>query len=59
LTFLSIVGKTYQLQSRGNLVSGTWNSFGSMAAGTGGTAQLTATNAFASSPQFFRVLQMP
>lgn len=58
-SFTSIVGKTYQLQDRSSLVSGNWTSFGNMAAGNGGLTQLTATNAFAPTRQFFRVLQTP
>jgi len=57
--FTSIVGKTYQLQSRASLVTGTWSSFGNMAAGNGGIAQLPATNAFTTTRQFFWVLQTP
>jgi hypothetical protein len=58
-SFTSIVGKTYQLQSRASLSSGNWNSFGNMASGNGGIAGLTATGAFGSAVQFYRVLQSP
>lgn len=59
IAFTSIVGKTYQLQSRPNLINGTWTAFGNMAAGNGGVASLTAANAFRPTAQFFRVLQTP
>jgi hypothetical protein len=57
--FTSIVGKNYQLQSRSSLISGTWVSFGTTVAGNGGIRELTASNAFAQSIQFYHVLQMP
>ena len=60
LMFTTIVGKNYQLQSISNLGSGTWGSFGGVAAGTGGVVSLTATGAFSQpAPKFFRALQTP
>jgi hypothetical protein len=59
LSFTSILGKNYQLQSRASLVSGNWGSFGNIISGNGGVATLTATNAFSQKVQFFKVLQSP
>ena len=57
--FTTIVGKNYQLESRGSLTSGNWNSFGSIVSGNGGIAGLPATGAFGPTVQFFHVLQTP
>jgi predicted outer membrane repeat protein len=59
VTFTSIVGKSYQLQERSSLVSGTWNSFGDTVAGNGGVAPLNAAGAFNQSIHFYQVLQSP
>jgi hypothetical protein len=55
--FTTVIGRSYQLQSRSSLTTGDWSSFGNIAAGTGGIVPLTATNAFVPTTQFFRVLQ--
>ncbi|HJT82775.1 MAG TPA: choice-of-anchor Q domain-containing protein [Chthoniobacterales bacterium] len=60
LTFTTIVGKNYQLQSVSSLVAGNWGSFGSIVPGNGGVLSLPATGAFTQpSPKFFRALQTP
>jgi hypothetical protein len=56
-TFTSIVGKNYQLEVRSSLISGNWNSFGSVVSGNGGIAQSTAPGAFIAAVQFYRVVQ--
>lgn len=55
--FTTVIGRSYQLQSRSSLSTGDWASFGNMAAGNGGIMSLTATNALAPARQFFQVLQ--
>src|SRR3954469_22171013 len=59
LNFTTIVGKSYQLQGRPTLVMGGWNGVGGALAGNGGIESSTATNAFSSAVQFYRVLQTP
>ena len=59
LYFTSIVGKTYQLQSRPSLGSGMWNPFGDTVSGNGGGALLKAAGAFGNQVQFYQVLQSP
>ncbi|MFL6515241.1 MAG: choice-of-anchor Q domain-containing protein [Chthoniobacterales bacterium] len=59
LNFTTIVGKSYQLQSRPSLVMGGWNGVGGALAGNGGIEGSTATNAFSSAVQFYRILQTP
>ena len=59
LTFTSVVGKSYQLQKRSNLVSGDWIPVGSAMPGDGGIIPLSATGAFSQPGQFYRVLQTP
>jgi hypothetical protein len=60
LTFTSIVGKNYQLQSVSSLVTANWSSFGAVIAGNGGLLFLPANGAFTQPPpKFFRVLQTP
>jgi hypothetical protein len=56
----SEVGKSYELQSRLDLAAGEWASIpGTTTSGTGGTLQITATNAFSEPRQFYRVKQLP
>ena len=60
LTFTTIVGKNYQLQSVSNLVTANWGSFGNNVPGNGGVISLPATGAFTQpAPKFFRALQTP
>jgi hypothetical protein len=60
LTFTSIVGKNYQVQSGSNLVAANWSSSGSIVPGNGGVISLPAIGAFSQpAPKFFRVLQTP
>ncbi len=60
LTFTTIVGKNYQLQSVSSLATANWSSFGSIVPGSGGVLSLPAPGAFAQpAPKFFRALQTP
>jgi sugar lactone lactonase YvrE len=53
-------GKSYELQSRADFATGDWASLpGTTTSGTGGTLQITATNAFSLSQQFYRVRELP
>ena len=55
--FTTVIGRSYQLQSRASLSTGSWTSFGNIASGNGGVVSLTATGAFVPTRQFFQVLQ--
>src|SRR5205085_8822270 len=57
LSFTTILGKNYQLQSRSSLASGVWNALGAPVTGTGGVVQPTVNNAFTTPVQFYRVLE--
>ena len=59
LSFTSLSGKTYELQSRSDSGSGTWNSLPGSIPGNGGIAQATVTNAFGQPQQFYRIHQLP
>jgi hypothetical protein len=60
LTFgVALLGENYEVQSRTNLESGSWQSLAGSIPGNGSTAQITVTNTFGVSPQFFRVRQLP
>jgi hypothetical protein len=59
LSFTTIVGKNYRLQSRPSLVLGGWNSLGGIMAGNGGIEASTANNAFSPGVQFYHILQTP
>jgi hypothetical protein len=55
LTFQSVSGQAYQLQSRTNLALGSWSSLGGSINGTGGTVNVTNTITV---PQSFFQLQI-
>ena len=56
----SEAGKSYELQSRLDLATGDWAPLaGTTTSGTGGTLQITVTNAFSQPRQFYRVKQLP
>jgi len=57
LTFQSVSGQAYQLQSRTNLVLGSWSSLGGSINGTGGTVNVTNTIIVPQS--FFQLQIMP
>ncbi len=60
LTFgVALLGENYEVQSRTNLSSGSWESLAGSIPGNGGNAQVTITNALSVSPQFFRIHQLP
>lgn len=60
LSFTSVVGASYDLQTRTNLSSGTWVSVpGTLTPGNGTTVQVTLTNAFNQPQQFFRIHATP
>jgi hypothetical protein len=52
-SYPTLVGQSYQLQSKTNLNAGTWSSVGGPVAGTG--AAIMATNNVSASSQFFRL----
>jgi hypothetical protein len=57
LTFQSVSGQAYQLQSRTNLALGSWSSLGGSINGTGGTVNVT--NAITVPQSFFQLQIMP
>jgi len=60
LSFTSLAGTNYVIQSRADLSSGTWATLvGTANSGTGGIVQQTLTNALAVAQQFYRVQQVP
>ncbi|MEJ0088451.1 MAG: hypothetical protein WDM80_01625 [Limisphaerales bacterium] len=60
LSFTSLAGTNYAIQSRADLSSGTWVTLGGTTnSGTGGIVQQTLTNALAMAKQFYRVQQLP
>jgi predicted outer membrane repeat protein len=64
ITFTTILGHTYEVQSRTSLSSGTWSTVNNTTppppiTGTGGIVQVTVTNAFAFSSAFYRLHQLP
>jgi hypothetical protein len=60
LSFNSLAGTNYVLQSRTDLVSGSWATLPDTTnSGNGGTMQQTVTNAVNTPQQFYRVKQLP
>ena len=59
LTFSSLLGTNYEVQSRSDLTTGSWGSLAGSTPGNGGTANATVTNAFGPSRQFYRVHPVP
>ena len=60
LSFNSVIGKDYAVQSRVDLSSGDWETLpGTTNSGTGGTVQATVTNALLAPQQFYRIQQWP
>ena len=64
LTFTTILGRTYEVQSQSGLNVATWANVPGTTppapiAGTGGIIQVTVSNAFTMGPQFYRVQQLP
>lgn len=60
LSFNSVAGQNYAVQSRADLVSGAWVTLpGASTSGTGGTGQVTVPNAFDEPQQFYRVHVVP
>jgi hypothetical protein len=60
LSFTSIAGKNYAVQSRADLLSGGWTNLpGAPISGTGGTVQVTLPNALGQPQQFYRVQVVP
>lgn len=60
LSFASVAGRNYAVQSRADLSSGAWTSLpGAPIPGTGGTAQITLPNALGQPQQFYRVKIVP
>lgn len=60
LSFTSVAGQNYAIQSRADLASGPWIPLpGAPISGTGGIMQTTLTNALLAPQQFYRVQQLP
>ena len=64
LTFTTILGHTYEVQSRASLNSGTWSTVNNTSpappiSGTGGIIQVTVPGAFSFSSGFYRLHQLP
>jgi sugar lactone lactonase YvrE len=60
LSFTSMAGASYSVQSCADLSSGSWTTIpGTTTAGTGDIIQITLINAFAQTRQFYRVQQEP
>ena len=60
LSFSTVAGQNYAVQSCANLSSGAWTDIpGGSTPGTGGTVQVTVTKILEQSQQFYRVLARP
>ncbi len=59
LLLATVPGRTYELQSRTDLLSGNWNLLPGDYAASGGITAVAVTNAFDPPKQFFRVQQLP
>ncbi len=60
LSFTSVVGQNYAIQSRADLVSGTWATLaGTEVSGTGETVRITLANPSTESQRFYRVQVLP
>ncbi len=59
LKFLSLLGKNYEVQTRTNLLLGTWTPIGVSIPGTDTVVEAMITNAFISSQQFYQIHQLP
>ena len=64
LQFTTVLGHTYEVQSRPSLTSGTWSTVNNTTpappiAGTGGVVIVTVPSAFAFSSGFYRLHQLP
>ena len=59
MSFRSVLGKTYQLQYRNDLVSGSWTPLVDGIFGTGGTLQISAPSAAGLARRFYRMILEP
>jgi hypothetical protein len=59
LSFTSLPGMKYELQSRSDSSSEVWSPLPGTIPGNGGIAQATVTNAFSQPQQFYQVHQLP
>jgi hypothetical protein len=59
LDFLNWLGTNYEVQSRSDMVSGSWDSLGFTNTGNGGTASIIVSNALSQSQQFYRIHPVP
>ncbi|HUJ10780.1 MAG TPA: choice-of-anchor Q domain-containing protein [Verrucomicrobiae bacterium] len=55
LDFINWLGTNYEVQSRSDMVTGSWDSLGFTNAGNGGIATIVVSNAFGQSQQFYRI----
>jgi hypothetical protein len=59
LSFTSMAGINYELQSRSNLIFGMWSLMPGSFPDNGSIAHTTVTNAFGQPQQFYRIFQLP
>jgi hypothetical protein len=59
VSFPTVTGKTYRLESRDDLVSGSWNVLTDQVFGTGSTLQITDPSAAGLAKRFYRVVVEP
>jgi predicted outer membrane repeat protein len=59
LSFMSLLGTNYVVQSRADMVLGNWASLPGSTAGNGWIAQINVTNAFTQPQQFYRIGLQP
>lgn len=59
LSFTSVLGRSYELQSRTNLTWDSWGPLPGLTPGNGGVAQTTITNALTQTMRFYRLHQLP
>lgn len=59
LDFINWLGTNYEVQSRSDLLTGSWGSLAGSTPGNGGIASTTVSNAFNQSQQFYRIHPVP
>ena len=59
VSFTTVVGRNYEIQSRSDLVAGDWGTLPGASPGTGGIVPRTISNALSQPKQFYRARQVP
>ena len=59
LTFPTVLGSNYVVQTRSNMVSGSWRSLPGTNTGIGVVIQYIVTNALTAPQGFYRIQQLP